>query len=424
MEKERTYFVIDMKTFFASVECAERGLDPFQTNLVVADSGRGEGTVCLAITPKMKEMGIRNRCRLFEIPKSVKFIMASPRMKKYIEYAAEIYAIYLKYISSSDIHVYSIDECFIDATDYLKLYNLTAKEFALKLMNEIKEKLHIPSSCGIGTNLYLAKIALDITAKKSEDKIGFLNEEEFKKTLWEYRPLTDFWGISYGIAERLEKYCIYDMKGIATSDEDFLYDEFGVNAELLIDHAKGRETCLISDIKNYKSKSKSISSSQILPCNYNYKDAKIVMMEMVQNGCYDLMKQGYVTQHLRLIIGYGDNKQKREKTKGTIRMKETTNLNTIIVKYFSKLYDEIVDKTRPIRQISYGFDNLLSADHEYYDLFTDINKIKKEKNLTKEVIHLQERYGKNSVLKGTDLQEKATQRDRNKMIGGHRSGEN
>lgn len=423
-EKQRIYFVIDMKTFFASVECAERGLDPFTTNLVVADSSRGEGTVCLAITPKMKELGIRNRCRLFEIPKNVKYIMASPRMKKYIEYASKIYAIYLKYISASDIHVYSIDECFIDVTDYLKIYNLKAKDFALKLMNEIKETLSIPSTCGIGTNLYLAKIALDITAKNSKDRIGFLNEEIFKNTLWEHQPLTDFWGISYGISAKLEKYCIYNMKGIATADEDFLYDLFGVNAELLIDHANGRETCLMEDIKNYKSKSRSLSSSQILPSNYNYKDAKIVMFEMVQNGCYELMKQNIVTQHLKLIIGYGDNKKTREKTKGTVKMKETTNLYTIVSKYYDKLFDEIVDKTRPIRQVAYCFDNVLSADNEYYDFFTDLNKVKKEKNLTKKVVEIQEKYGKNSVLKGTDLQEKATQKERNKMIGGHRSGEN
>lgn len=422
--KQRIYFVIDMKTFFASVECAERGLDPFKTNLVVADSTRGEGTVCLAITPKMKELGIKNRCRLFEIPKNVKFIMASPRMKKYIEYASKIYGIYLKYISSSDIHVYSIDECFIDATDYLKIYKMSAKEFALKLMNEIKETLSIPSTCGIGTNLYLAKIALDITAKNSKDRIGFLDEETFKQTLWEHKPLTDFWGISYGISSKLEKYCIYDMKGIATADEDFLYELFGVNAELLIDHAKGIETCLMEDIKKYKSKSRSLSSSQILPSNYNFSDAKIVMQEMVQNGCYDLMKQNVVTQHLRLIIGYGDNKKTREKVKNTTRMKETTNLYTIISKYFNQLFDEIVDKTRPIRQIAYGFDNLLSADNEYYDFFTDLKKIKKEKDLTKKVIEIQEKYGKNSVLKGLDLQEKATQKDRNNMIGGHKSGEN
>lgn len=423
-EKQRIYFVIDMKTFFASVECAERGLDPFKTNLVVADSTRGEGTVCLAITPKMKELGIKNRCRLFEIPKNVKFIMASPRMKKYIEYASKIYGIYLKYISSSDIHVYSIDECFIDVTDYLKIYKMSAKEFALKLMNEIKETLSIPSTCGIGTNLYLAKIALDITAKNSKDRIGFLDEETFKQTLWEHKPLTDFWGISYGISSKLEKYCIYDMKGIATADEDFLYELFGVNAELLIDHAKGIETCLMEDIKKYKSKSRSLSSSQILPSNYNFSDAKIVMQEMVQNGCYDLMKQNVVTQHLRLIIGYGDNKKTREKVKNTTKMKETTNLYTIISKYFNQLFDEIVDKTRPIRQIAYGFDNLLSADNEYYDFFTDLKKIKKEKDLTKKVIEIQEKYGKNSVLKGLDLQEKATQKDRNNMIGGHKSGEN
>ena len=280
-EKQRVYFVIDMKSFFASVECAERGLDAMTTKLVVADKERSETTICLAVSPAMKKLGVKNRCRLYEIPKDIEYEIAPPRMKKYIEYAAEIYGIYLKYIDKSDIHVYSIDECIIDATDYLKIYNLKAKEFAQKLMNEINDKLHIPSSAGIGSNMYLAKIALDITAKHSPDRIGWLTQEKFIKTLWNYKPLTDFWGISTGISTRLAKYGIYDMEGISKADEDLLYKEFGINAELIIDHSNGIEPCLMSDIKDYKGKTKSISSSQILPCNYNFKDAKLVMREMV-----------------------------------------------------------------------------------------------------------------------------------------------
>ena len=280
-EKQRVYFVIDMKSFFASVECAERGLDAMTTKLVVADKERSETTICLAVSPAMKKLGVKNRCRLYEIPKDIEYEIAPPRMKKYIEYAAEIYGIYLKYIDKSDIHVYSIDECIIDATDYLKIYNLKAKEFAQKLMNEINDKLHIPSSAGIGSNMYLAKIALDITAKHSPDRIGWLTQEKFIKTLWNHKPLTDFWGISTGISTRLAKYGIYDMEGISKADEDLLYKEFGINAELIIDHSNGIEPCLMSDIKDYKGKTKSISSSQILPCNYNFKDAKLVMREMV-----------------------------------------------------------------------------------------------------------------------------------------------
>ena len=416
MEKQRVYFVIDMKSFFASVECAERGLDALTTRLVVADNERTEATICLAVSPAMKELGVKNRCRLYEIPKNIDYIIAKPRMKKYIEYAAEIYGIYLKYIDKNDIHVYSIDESIIDVTDYLKIYNLKAKQFAIKLMGEIYEKLHIPSTTGIGSNMYLAKIALDITAKHSPDRIGWLTEEKFKKELWHHKPLTDFWQISHGISSRLEKFGIYDMEGIATAKEDILYKEFGINAELLIDHAWGKESCLMSDIKNYKAKSHSMSTSQILPCNYNFEDAKLVMREMVQNGCYEMEREKVVTQLVYLYIGYGDKKS--SSTKGMRRMNVTTNLFSHIVKYFDEIFDEIVDKNRPIRKIGYD----LPEEYERYDMFTDIKRIEKEKKLVKSVLSLQDKYGKNSILKGVDLFEKATQIERNKMIGGHNSG--
>ena len=420
-EKQRVYFVIDMKSFFASVECAERGLDAMTTKLVVADKERSETTICLAVSPAMKKLGVKNRCRLYEIPKDIEYEIAPPRMKKYIEYAAEIYGIYLKYIDKSDIHVYSIDECIIDATDYLKIYNLKAKEFAQKLMNEINDKLHIPSSAGIGSNMYLAKIALDITAKHSPDRIGWLTQEKFIKTLWNHKPLTDFWGISTGISTRLAKYGIYDMEGISKADEDLLYKEFGINAELIIDHSNGIEPCLMSDIKEYKGKTKSISSSQILPCNYNFKDAKLVMREMVEAGCLNLFRQGYVTRLIHLYIGYGDVRD--EGTKGTTRMNVTTNLYSIICDYTDKLFDKIVDKNRPIRRIGYDFAELMSDENEQYDFFTDINKVEKDKKLVASIIDLQDKFGKNTILKGHDLEEKATQIERNNSIGGHKSGE-
>ena len=412
----RIYFVIDMKTFFASVECAERGLDPFSTNLVVADETRGKGAICLAITPKLKGLGIHNRCRLFEIPKDIEYIIAKPRMKKYIEYASEIYGIYLKYVSKNDIHVYSIDECFIDVTDYLKMYKMRAKPFALKLMNEIKETLHIPSTVGIGTNMYLAKIALDITAKHSQDFIGWLDEEKYKQKLWHHTPITDFWQVSIGTQNRLQKYNIVDMYGVAHADENLLYSEFGVNAELLIDHAWGRESCTIEDIKKYKTKSKSISHSQILHKDYNTEDARTVVHEMIQSGCYELYKQGYVTQLIHLYIGYGDD---TKSSKGSTRLNITTNLYAFIIDYVDKLFDNIVNKNKPIRRIGVDFCDLLDKKYEQYDFFTDIKKVERDKKVVESVLKVQEKFGKNAVIKGIDLKENATQIERNTLIGGH-----
>ena len=421
MEKQRVYFVIDMKSFFASVECVERGLNAMTTKLVVADVSRTEKTICLAVSPALKKLGVRNRCRLFEIPKDIDYIIAPPRMSKYIQYAAEIYGIYLKYISKDDIHVYSIDECIIDVTDYLHLYKLRAKEFAQILMDEVGKKLGLPSTVGIGSNMYLAKIALDITAKHAPDRIGWLDEDKFRRTLWNHTPITDFWGISSGTAKRLAKYGVVDMEGITKLKEDLLYDEFGINAELLIDHAWGKETCLMSDIKTYKSKVHSISASQILPFNYTFAEAKLVMTEMIQNGCYDLYRQHYVTELVHIYVGYGDDKTG---DKGTVRMNVATNLFSIIGEYVDKLFDKVVDKNKPIRRLGYDFENVMPQSEERYDLFTNLESIEKEKKMVESVLELQHKFGKNSILKGLDLKDKATQRERNETIGGHRSGEN
>lgn len=417
MEKERIYFVIDMKSFFASVECAERGFDPMDTPLVVADKERSETTICLAVSPKLKQMGVHNRCRLYEIPKNIEYIIAKPHMKNYINYAAEIYGIYLKYIDKNDIYVYSIDECFIDATDYLKLYKLTPRNFAKKLMREIKETLGIPSSTGIGTNLYLAKIALDITAKHNSDSIGFLDEETFLYTLSHHTPLSDFWGISHGTIARLEKLGIKDMAGIRNMREEILYREFGINAELLIDHAYGKETTLMSDIKSYKPKSKSLSTSQILPCNYNYLDAKNCLKEMIESGSYELARAHAVTSLFHIFVSYGDNRG--EGVHGTIRMPVTTNLSSVILPYALKSYDEIVDRDRPIRKIGYDFSELRDESEESYDLFTDTEKLKREAKLTKSLLHIKDTFGKNAILKGNSFLSGATQRERNELIGGH-----
>lgn len=413
----RVYYVIDMKSFFASVECAERGLDAMKAKLVVADASRTEKTICLAVSPALKAMGVKNRCRLFQIPKNIDFIIAKPRMKKYIEYAANIYAIYLKYIDKKDIHVYSIDECIIDVTDYLKLYKTRAKPFALKLINEINEKYHIPATCGIGSNMYLAKIALGITAKKAKDRIGWLTEEKFKAELWNHRPLSDFWGISRGIESHLARLYIYDMEGISKADPEMLYKEFGVNAELLIDHSNGIETATMADVKSYQNKSKSISSSQILPKGYNYNDALLVLKEMVVEGCYNLARSGYVTTIISLGVGYEDHGGAHASTKISL----ATNLYSFISKEITKLFEKCVDKNRLVRRIGFGFGGLLPAEKEQYDLFTDLSKVEKEKKLRDSIIMLKDKYGKNSVLKGMDFEENATARERNKQIGGHNS---
>ncbi len=422
MDKQRCYFVIDMKSFFASVECAERGLDAMTTKLVVADAERSDKTICLAVSPAMKELSVKNRCRLYEIPKNIDYIIAPPRMKKYIAYTAKIYGIYLQYMSKDDIYQYSIDEAFLDVTDYLKMYNIRAKEFAKKLLTEINDKLGIPATCGIGTNMYLAKIALDITAKKAPDRIGWLTEDKFKQELWHHKPLTDFWGISNGIATRLEKYGIQDMYGIATCNEDLLYDEFGVNAELIIDHSKGIETCLMEDIKKYKSKSKSLSNSQILPKAYKPEDAMIVLDEMIQEGCYRLVRKKLTTELIHLYIVYQD--EMRTATKGTKRLTKATDLPSAIIPAALELYDSIVDKTKMVRKLGYDFADIKSDTEEQIDFFTDTVKAGREKKLVNTVLNIKDKYGKNAILRGLDLDKRATQKERNEQIGGHKSGEN
>ncbi len=417
IEKIRTYFCIDMKSFFASVECAERGLNPFETNLVVADASRGSGAICLAVSPKMKSLGVKNRCRLFEIPKNLEYVTALPHMKKYINYCADIYDIYLDYISPDDIHVYSIDECFIDATDYLSCYKLTAEQFAKKLVNEIAYKLHIPATAGIGTNLFLAKIALDITAKHSPDHIGYLDEEKFKKTLWKHRPITDFWGISAGTAKRLEKYGIKDMQGIAQAPEELMYKCFGINAELLIDHALGKESCTIADIKSYKSRSKSISNSQILFSDYTYEKALTVIKEMALTACQTLLRQRLVTDCVTVYVGYSKNAL--PPSDKMLRTTEKTNLYSVLLKYVVQAFEEAADRQAPIRKLGICFANLMDESMEGYDMFTDLNSLNKEKHLEYTVLNIKDKFGKNAILRGLDLNDGATAKERNKLIGGH-----
>ena len=414
---QKTYLCIDLKTFYASVECVERGLDPFNTNLVVADSSRGKGTICLAVSPKMKLLGVKNRCRIFEIPKNIKYITATPRMKKYIEYSANIYGIYLKYFSKEDIHVYSIDEAFMDATSYLKLYHKTPADLAKTIIRDIYDTYGITATAGIGTNMYLAKIALDITAKHSPSNIGYLDEEKYKKELWYHKPLSDFWQIGRGIEKRLNKMGIYDMHGIANTEQKKLYKEFGINAEYLIDHSWGRESCTIADIKAYKPKTNSISNNQILFEDYSFEKARLVLKEMVELGSLRLIENNLVTDVIHLYIGYSKNVIPA--TGGSKRINNYTNIYSELLKEFLLIYDKTTNRSVPIRRIGISFENVIEENNVQLNLFTDQKKVDKEKKLELTICNIKNSMGKNKILRGMDFENGATTMLRNKLIGGH-----
>ena len=414
---EKYYLCIDLKSFFASVECAERGLDPFTTNLVVADEKRGKGAICLAASPGIRNKGVKNRGRIFEIPKDIDYIIAKPRMNLYIEYSANIYEIYLKFISKDDIHIYSIDECFFDITNYLELYNKTPKEIALMIMDEVYKKTKIRATAGIGTNLFLAKVALDITAKNADDFIGFLDEEKFKEKIWHHKPITDIWNVGSGTAKRLEKFGVYDLYGVSQMDERLLYREFGVNAEYLIDHSKGIEPCTIYDIKHYETKTTSISNGQILFENYNYSDARLVLKEMVDMLSLELVDKNLVTDSITLRIGYSDSL--RKSTGGTIKINGYTNSQKKLTEYFLDYYDKTTEKNFPIRKINIGFNNLITEEYINLDFFSDFAIDEKERKKQKAIIGIKKKYGKNAILKGMNYKEKATGKKRNTLVGGH-----
>ena len=414
---QNVYLVIDLKTFYASVECVERGLDPFTTNLVVADPSRGKGAICLAITPAMKMLGIKNRCRIYEIPENVKYIIALPRMQKYIDYSANIYEIYLKYISKDDIHVYSIDEAFLDVSKYLKFYKMKSIDLAKTIMKDIYDTYGITATCGIGTNMYLAKIALDIMSKHSPSNIGWLDEEKYKKELWHYRPLSDFWQIGRGIEKRLNRKRIFDMYDIAHTDPKILYKEFGVNAEFLIDHANGKETCTIENIKKYKPKSNSISNSQILFRDYNFEEAELIVKEMVELLAQRLLNDNLETDLISLYVGYSRDLMKNVNV--SKRLSYFTNLYTKIVYEYKKLYEENVDKKVPIRRIGISFGRIQEVENEQLNLFENIENNLKEKRLEKSIIEIKSKLGKNAILRGMNLEDAATTVIRNKLIGGH-----
>lgn len=418
---ERQYLCIDLKSFYASVECVERGLDPMTTNLVVADPERSDKTICLAITPAMKALGISNRCRVFQIPKNVKYITAEPRMQKYIDYAAEIYGIYLQYISKEDIHVYSIDEAFMDVTDYLALYGLTARELGIQMMQDIYEKVGVRATCGIGTNLYLAKVALDITAKHSPDFIGELTEQTYRETLWNHRPLQDFWRVGAGTVKRLERMGIRSMGDIAAMDQEVLYQIFGVDAELLIDHAWGRETTTMADIKAYKPQAHSIGSGQVLMRDYSFEEGKLIIKEMTDLLCLDLVDKNLITDSVTLYVGYS-NSLDIPGARGTAALPFETNADKIMIPALTELYERIVDPQYPVRRVNLSCNRVVPEEYRQYNLFTDMEELEKDRKVQKAMLEIKKKFGKNAVLRGMDLEEAATTMERNRQIGGHKSG--
>ena len=455
---EHTYICIDLKSFYASVECVERGLDPMTTNLVVADPERSDKTICLAVSPSMKKLGVSNRCRVFEIPKNIDYIMAPPRMQKYIDYAAEIYGIYLDYFSKDDIHVYSIDEAFMDVTSYLHMYGCSARELAQRVMNDVWERIGVRATCGVGTNLYLTKIALDITAKHAPDFIGWLDEETYRQTLWDHRPLTDFWRIGPGTVRRLEKVGIYTMGDIAKADEELLYKMFGVDAELLIDHAWGREPVTIADIKAYKPKTNSLSSGQVLMRDYTFEEGRTIVREMTDQMCLDLVSKGLVTDSVTLMVGYAktagaggpaygrglrNGKLVGDTTlldvyvgpreNGTVRFEGGSCEESVIVPEVVALYERIMDRERDIRRVTISCNNVRKDEGTRQISMFDVAEaqhskdrqevLEKDKKIQQTVIDIKEKYGKNAMVKGVNMHEESTGRERNRQIGGHKSGE-
>lgn len=418
---ERTYVCIDLKSFYASVECVERGLDPFKTNLVVADPERTDKTICLAVSPAMKALGVPGRLRVFEIPKNIDYIMAPPRMQRYIEVSADIYSIYLRYISREDIHVYSIDEVFMDVTDYLVMYKMTAGQLGRRIMNDILYETGITSTCGIGSNMYLAKIALDIWAKHVPDHIGELTEETFKERLWDHKPLTDFWRIGPGIQERLRKSGIGTMREIAHADEDLIYHLFGVDAELIIDHAWGRETTTMQDVKNYRPKNNSLSSGQVLSRDYGHEEGRLAVREMADLLCLDLVDKGLIVQTVSLYLGYSDSIHAGS-AGGTASTPVATSSARMILPVVDELYDRIKDPAHDIRRISLAFVNVMDETFRQYDLFTDPAEAERENRMQKAVLSIKNKYGKNAILKGMNLEEGGRTIERNEQIGGHRKG--
>lgn len=446
-EYGNVFLCIDLKSFYASVECVERGLDPMTTDLVVADPTRGDRTICLAVSPSLRARGVSGRARVFQIPKSFEYIMATPRMQLYIDYAAEIYKIYLDYIAPEDMHVYSIDEVFLDVTHYLKRYGLSPKQMAEMLMNEVYRRVGVRATAGVGTNMYLCKIALDIISKHAPDFIGVLDEESYRELLWDHTPLTDFWRIGSATARRLAKIGITTMRGIAEADEELLYRMFGIDAELMIDHANGIEPTTIADIKGYKNKSHSLSRGQVLMRDYSNDEGELIIKEMTELLCHELSDSGMVTKNVSILVGYS-NALKMPMARGSVSFSIPISAASVIIPAVADLYRKITDPEYPVRRMFVNFNDIKSSDEDrqmtlfdladmeadedgqtagqqresgFADPITETQtRIKRDAALQEAVNSIRKKYGKNAMFRGMDLEEAATTLERNHQIGGHR----
>lgn len=420
----RSYLCIDLKSFYASCECIERNLNPLTTDLVVADPERTEKTICLAVSPSLKAKGVRNRCRVFEIPKNIAYIMAPPRMSLYIEYSAKIYGIILRFVSKDDIHVYSIDESFIDITNYLPYYKCTARQLGERIRDAILKETGIPATCGIGTNLYLAKIALDITAKHSPDFFGELDQASYQATLWNHKPITDFWRIGRGTAKRLAALGLDTMGKIALYPHpEKLFKMMGIDAEILIDHAWGEEPVSISDIKAYRRKSHSITNGQVLPCGYTTHDATTVITEMLDSVCLDMVSKGLVAQSVSIGVRYDkDECGFIDVDGGTVRFHDPTNSRREILPQALSLFAHIADSGQLVRYLMVTCNDVVEEDSIQMSLFAqDEAQAQRERRRQHAILDVKEKFGKNSLLRGTDLLPMATQKERNSQIGGHKA---
>ena len=470
-EKERTYIAIDLKSFYASVECVDRGLDPLTTNLVVADESRTEKTICLAVTPSLKEYGIGGRARLFEVYQKVRgvdFIIAKPRMAHYIEVSASIYRIYLKYIAPEDIHVYSIDEIIMDVTNYLRSYKMTGRELAMKMIRDVLSQTGITATAGIGTNMYLCKVAMDIMAKKMPaDKDGVriaeLDEMSYRRELWDYQPLTKFWRVGHGTAQKLYLYGIDTMGKLARmsiENEELLYQMFGVNAELLIDHAWGWEPCTMEAVKAYRPATNSLSSGQVLQEPYDVKKARVVIEEMAEGMALDLVAKRLVADQLVLTVGYDaeclTRPEIREKyhgeittnhygkpvpkhAHGTFNFDKPTSSSRLIMNGATEVFDRCVNPDLLVRRLNLTVNHVVRQEAvtknqapQQLDLFTDYEALEKqqakeraamekERRMQEAQLKIKQRFGKNAILRGLNFKEGATARSRNEQIGGHKA---
>lgn len=417
--KERVYMCIDLKSFYASVECAARGLDPFTTDLVVADPSRGPGALCLAVSPSLKEKGVRNRCRIYEIPPSLPYLVALPHMELYMDVSADIYSTYLSLFSAEDVYAYSIDECFIDVTPYLTFYGRDGPGIARMAMDAVYKRTGICATAGVGTNLFLAKVGMDILAKHLPTHIAYLDEPRFQETIRNHRPITDIWNIGPGIARRLAKYGVHDLYGVSLLPEKLLYREFGVNAKYLIDHAHGRESCTIADIHSYRPSERSISNGQVLFEDYTWEEGELLLFEMVEILVQQLLEEGLVARGISLYAGYSD--KNRRGSRGSKRLAHHTDIPSDLWHAFRQLYRDKVLRGHGIRVIRISLDNVLPSHRvpHFFSLFRSPEEERRQKNVELAMVEVKKRFGKNALLRGIDYFPKATLRERNSLIGGH-----